>query len=174
MLNTSLVAALVVIALGPSPSQRRPIADDTCPAAAFEVMNLLMTADSLGVGTSGASIDSSRIDTVTTDRFEGAPDVSGVILTYQLTCLFAAPDSVILRIRSTWAGRIEPGNHPAFVAETSSTLGYADIVKREGRWKLAGPFAANDVSPAAALRRFADDLDPDSRRALARLAARRR
>ncbi len=134
-------------------------------------MNLLMTADSLGVGTSGASIDSSRIDTLTTSRFEGAPDVSGVVLTYQLSCLFAAPDSVILRIRVKWAGRIEPhDDHESFVSDTSTTLGYPEIVKRNGRWMFAGPFAANNVSPAAALRRFASSLDPEGRRALARLA----
>jgi hypothetical protein len=166
-----LIAALLTARVERLPVYSSISPADTCPAATFQVMNSLMTADSLGVGTSSDSRDSSRIDTLTTERDESAPDISSVILSYHVTCLFASPDSVILRIRSKWAGRIEPGNDPAFVAETSSTLGYADIVKRSGRWKFAGPFAASSVSPAAALRRFASSLDAKSSRALARLAA---
>jgi hypothetical protein len=163
----------IVLLLG-SLSGAQPPVSDTCAAGTFQVANALMSADTIGVGTSAASRDSSRIDTLTTERFEGAPDVSYVVLSYSLSCLFGSPDSVILRITSRQAGRIEPnGDHEGFVRDPATTVGYMEVVTRSRHWKLKGPFAAVGVSPAAALRRFKDSLDPDSRKALAELARRR-
>jgi len=163
----------VVLFVGTLAAARPPVAD-TCPAGAFRVVNALMTADTLGVGVSAASRDSSRIDTLTTERFEGAPDVSHVVLSYRLSCVFAAPDSVILGITSRHAGRIEPnGDHESFVRDTATTVSYMEVVTRARHWKLKGPFAAVGASPAAALRRFKDSLDSDSRKALAQLVGKR-
>ncbi len=153
----------------------QPRMSDTCAAGAFRVANALLTADTVGVGTSAASRDSSQIDTLTTGRFEGAPDVFYVVLSYSLSCLFAAPDSVIVRITSRGAGSIEPnGNQETFVHDTVTTVGYMELVTRSHHWRLKGPFAAVSVSPAAALRHFKDSLDPDGRQALALLVGRRR
>jgi len=148
--------------------------DDTCPPSAFRVADALMTADTLGVGVSAASRDSSGIDTLTTKP--GFPhDVSFVQLTYRITCVFATPDSVILRITSRYAGWIAPlEDHEGVARDTGTTVHYWDVVKREDRWKVKGSFSALDLSPAAALRRFGGALDQRSRKALAQLIEGRR
>ena len=109
-MHVHLVAVSLTVGLmaGTHPSRPSPplaAPPDTCPAATLDLMNRLLVADTLGVGTSQQSRDS---------------------------------------------------------------------VRRNGQWKLVGPFAANGVSPAAALSRFDASLDPASRSVLARLAVRRR
>ena len=165
-----LSALLLVGGLG----DVQPPLRDSCAAGALQVANALTTTDTLGVGTSTASRDSSRIDTLTTAHFEGAPDVSYVVVGYSFSCLFAGRDSVILRVTAWHAGRIEPnGDYETFVQDSATAIGYMELVTRAHHWKHKGPFAANNVSPAAALRRFKDSLDPDSRMALAHLVGRR-
>jgi hypothetical protein len=133
-----------------------------------------MVAETLGVGLSSAWRDSSKVDTLATNLLEGGTDISYVTLSYQLTCLFASPDSVILRLRSRIAGRIEPqDDHEAFVYDTSTSTGYPELVKRARQWRWKGPISAVAPSPAAALRRYGRALDANSRQVLARLAARR-
>src|SRR5579864_1528732 len=94
-----------VLALTSSlPQAQAFLRSDSCPPAALALANTVMVAETIGVGLSSVSRDSSRIDTLATERLEGGLDISYVMLNYQLTCLFATADSVILRLTSTTAG----------------------------------------------------------------------
>ena len=148
-----------------------------CPDDAAAVIRELLTADTLGVGLSAASRDSSQIDTLVTERFAEAPDMTYVITAFKLSCLFSARDSVIMRVETWHAGTIQwddtgPRYLKVFIPEPRTTFGYATLVRRATGWKLLGPYAAISVSPGTALARFTN-LTDESRRGLKRLIRRR-
>jgi hypothetical protein len=146
------------------------VIEDTCPAGALVVARALLTADTLGVGVGSASLDSSRIDTLMTLQYEGAPDMSYVVTAITLSCELSRPDSAVFRAETRQVGMItstDTSYGMVFVPRTATLVGHIDVVRRSGQWKVLGPYAAVSLSPAAALRRF--DLPAESRRALERL-----
>ncbi len=160
----------------PSPSTSTP-QQPACPDDASKVVRALMTADTLGVGLSTNSRDSSQIDTLTTGRYQGAPDEASVITGFGFSCIFAATDSVIIRLEARVAGKITwdttgPRHYKIFTYDPRIEVGYPEVVKRNNRWKVVGPWAATDVSLATALAQFTN-LTDESRRALRRLLDRR-
>jgi len=143
---------------------------------ALAVVRAYLTADTLGVGLSADSRDSSQIDTLGTEHFEEAPDRAYVITAFKVSCLFATTDSVVLRLQSWTAGTIDWDTvgsrlHKIFIPDSGTSIGYPTVVKRANRWKMLGPIDATDVSPAIALTRFTN-LTDESRRALKRLVDR--
>lgn len=174
-----VVIALPRLATGVPQSQRAPehVRQTNCPRRAWDVIRALLSADTLGVGVSSASEDSSRIDTLVTSLYAGAPDVAYVVTGFSLSCVYSRRDSVSVRVETQKAGRIMPdtagSDHAIFVADSTKTVGYVDAVRHSGRWRVIGPYAPVWVSPAAALRRF-DWLSADSRRALEALLRRPR
>jgi hypothetical protein len=175
----ALIAGLrTLVCQGPLPGASTSTPPQAaCPDDASKVVRALLTADTLGVGLSADSRDSSQIDSLTTGRFQGAPDEASVVTGFRLSCLFAATDSVIMRLEARVAGTITWDTtgrryYKIFVADSRISVGYPEVVKRAGGWKVVGPWAATDVSPATALAQFTT-LTEESRRALRRLLGRR-
>jgi hypothetical protein len=180
----ALVATIALVASGSPPllgmvmglvgstATTQPV----CPDDALGLVRAYLSLDTLGVGLSTTSRDSSRLDTLGTEVFEETPDESLVVTAFKLTCLFASADSVILRLETRSAGTIKwdtagRRQYKIFVPETRTSIGYPAVVMRGHRWKILGPVDATNVSPAAALRLFAN-LTDGSRRALQRLVGR--
>jgi hypothetical protein len=135
--KTWVAVAGVAVSLARSPLPRG--APDTflphdrtqvrCPADAFAVVRAYLTADTLGVGLSARSRDSSQIDTLGTEHFEEAPDRAYVITAFELSCLLATTDSAVFRLESWRAGTIDwdtvgSRSYKIFIPDSGTSIGY--------------------------------------------------